>query len=322
MIDITYYDKLLYNFIVKGKVSSASGFTNVFVNSKEKISRRGWEVTLNANVIKDGRWNWNVNVNWSKYARYYRNLDEEYSSKNPWVKVGERVDAYALKDYAKDKDGNHIFNNGRIQFNPYTSVYGYSDPDWIWGFSTDLSYKNITLSLSFDGRVGGLTNSMTESYLWASGSHPNSLTPERAADVAIPGSKNFLGNGVKVVSGKVTYDNYGNVLSDDRVFAPNDVKTVYSQYVKDMHSGIAWGGNGRPADCYSTTFVKLREVSLSYQLPARWLRGWLKSASVAFVGQNLWMWAKDFKYSDPDGGIDNFNDPSVRYLGMNVKLNF
>ena len=322
MVDVTYYDKLMYNFIVNGEISSASGFTSNYVNSKEKISRRGWELSVNANVISNKNWRWNVNANWSKYARYYKALDDKYSSKDPWVKVGNRVDAYVLKDYAKDSKGNHIFNNGRIQFNPYNSVYGYSDPDWIWGLSTDVSYKNITLSLSFDGRVGGLTNSMTESYLWVSGSHPGSLTPERAADVANPGSKNFLGQGVMVVSGKVTYDNYGNVLSDDRVFAPNDVKTTYSQYAQDMHSGIAWGGSGRPADCYSTTFLKLRELSVSYQFPAKWFKGWVKSASVAFVGQNLFMWAKDFRYSDPDGGIDNFNDPSVRYLGMNLNVKF
>ena len=322
MLDVTYYDKLMYDFIVNGKLSSASGFTSTLVNSDEEISRRGWEVSVNANLYENKDWSWNMNVSWSKYARYYNKLDEEYSSKNPWVKKGARVDAYYLKDYAKDSDGNQIYSNGRIQFNPYNSLYGYYDPDWIWGISSNISYKNFTFGFSFDGRVGGLTNSMTESYLWVSGSHPDSLTEERAADVATPGSTNFLGDGVKVVSGKVTYDKYGTVLSDDRVFAPNDVYTTYNRYIKDLHSGIAWGGNGRPADCYSTTFVKLREVSISYKLPSKWLQGCAKSASIAFVGQNLWMWAEDFKYSDPDGGKDNFNDPSVRYLGMNLKINF
>lgn len=322
MLDVTYYDKLMYNFIVKGDISDATGFTNDYVNSDEQISRRGWEISLTADILRGKDWKWDASFNWSKYARYYRQLDDVYSAKDPWVKVGNRVDAYALKDYARDPEGNQIWDNGKIQFNPYTSLYGYSDPDWIWGFSTNVSYKGFTLSLSFDGRVGGLTNSMTESYLWVSGSHPDSLTPERAADVANPGSKNFLGQGVKVVSGKVTYDKYGNVLSDDRVFAPNDVPTTYSQYISDLHAGIAWGGTGRPADCYSTTFLKLREASLSYQIPVGWSKGTLESATIALVGQNLWMWAKDFTYSDPDGGVDNFNDPSVRYIGLNLKLNF
>ena len=127
---------------------------------------------------------------------------------------------------------------------------------------------------------------------------------------------------MKVVSGSVKYDKYGTVLSDDRVYAANDVYTTYSQYAQDMHTGIAWGGNSRPADSFSGTFFKLRELSLAYTLPTHFTRRWAKSASLALVGQNLLMWAKDFKYSDPDGGTENFNDPSVRYIGLNVKVTF
>lgn len=321
-VDVTYFNKLMYDFLVYGTVSSASGYTSAYVNSDEEIVRRGWEVALTGTPIRTKDWEWNISANWSKYARYYKQLDEEYSSDKPWVEVGNRVDAYALKDYARDSEGNHIYSNGRIQFNPFDSCVGYYDPDWTWGISTNVRYKNLSLSISLDGRVGGLANTMTESYMWNSGSHPGTLTAERAADTANPGSKNFLGKGVKVVSGTVEYDSYGNVLSDTRVFAPNDVYTAYKQYVKDMHSGVAWGGAGRPADLYSTTFVKLRELSLSYQLPQRLVKGWAKSATVSFVGQNLFLWAKDFKYSDPDGGSENFADPSVRYLGFNVKLTF
>jgi TonB-linked outer membrane protein, SusC/RagA family/TonB-dependent outer membrane receptor, SusC/RagA subfamily, signature region len=319
-VDFTYYNKLMYDLLVNGSTSEASGFTGSFVNSEEKIARRGIEITVSGTPVQTKDWRWDISVNWSKYARYYKNIDEKYSSDNIWVKKGNRVDAYVLKDYAYDNNGNHIFSNGKIQFNPYYSVFGYSDPDWIWGINSSVAFKDFSLGFSFDGRVGGLTNTMTESYLWTSGSHPKSLTKERELDAATPGSTNFLGEGVKIVSGSVKYDKYGNVLSDDRVFAPNDIYTTYSQYVKDMHDGIAWGGSGRPADCYSTTFIKLRELSLTYQLPKRIVKSWAKNASVSLVGQNLWFWAKDFKYSDPDGGTDNFNDPSVRYIGFNIKL--
>ena len=321
-VDVTYFNKLMYDFLVYGSISSASGYTSAYVNSDEEIVRRGWEIALTATPIRNKDWEWNISANWSKYARYYKQLDEEYSSDKPWVKVGNRVDAYALKDYARDPEGNHIYSNGRIQFNPFDSCVGYYDPDWTWGISTNVNYKNFSLSVSFDGRVGGLANTMTESYMWSAGAHPGTLTAERAADTANPGSTNFLGKGVKVVSGTVEYDSYGNVLSDTRVFAPNDVYTTYKQYIKDMHSGVAWGGSGRPADLYSTTFIKLRELSLSYRLPQSVVKGWAKSATVSFVGQNLFLWAKDFKYSDPDGGSEDFADPSIRYIGFNVKLTF
>ncbi len=322
MVDMSYYDKLMYDFLIRGTISSASGFSNTYINSQEQRSRRGWEVTLNAVPVQTKDWVWNLNLNWSTYATYYTQLDPEFSADNPWVKVGERVDAYVLKDYARDNEGNHIFANGIIQYNPFSTNYGWSDPDWIWGVTSDLTWKDLTLTISVDGRVGGLTNTLTESYMWTSGAHPNSLTEARAKDVANPGSKNFIGNGVKVVSGTVKYDPYGNVISDDRVFARNDVATTYNTYVGSMHAGTAWGGSGTPADCYSTTFFKLRELAITYRLPQKWVSKWAKSVSVGITGQNLLMWAKDFKYSDPDGGVENFSDPSVRYVGFNIKFVF
>ena len=321
-IDVTYFNKDMYDFLVEGPVSEASGYSSSYVNSKERIARIGWEISLTGVPVRTKDWEWTVTANWSKYARYYTQLDDRYSSKDPWVQVGSRVDAYYLYDYARDPEGNLIFSNGDLQFNPFYSCVGYYDPDWTWGISTTLTWKEWSLGISIDGRVGGLANTMTESYMWSSGSHPDSLTPERAAEAADPGSKHYLGQGVKVVSGSVQYDTYGNVLSDDRVFAPNDVYTTYESYIETLHSGVAWGGQGTPADLYSTTFLKLRELSLTYTFPSKLLKGWAKGASVSFVGQNLAMWAKDFKYSDPDWGSDDFLDPSVRYLGFNVKLTF
>ena len=125
-----------------------------------------------------------------------------------------------------------------------------------------------------------------------------------------------------MVSGSVTYDQVGNITSDTRVYGPNDVYTSYKQYIIDLHSSSAWGGNGSPADTYSKTFIKLREISLTYLVPDKYLYKVAQSASISLVGQNVFLWAKDFKYSDPDGGVEDFADPSVRYLGFNVKLTF
>lgn len=96
--------------------------------------------------------------------------------------------------------------------------------------------------------------------------------------------------------------------------------TTYKQYAIDLHNSSAWGGNGSPADTYSKTFFKIREISLTYQFPSTILKGVARGASISFIGQNVFLKAKDFKYSDPDGGREDFADPSVRYLGFNFKL--
>lgn len=323
-LDLTLYKKRMYDFIVKAPISPSSGFTNVYTNSNEERARKGIEITLNATPVKTHDFSWDVSFNWTKYATFFTRLDSQYSVNNrDWVKVGKRVDYYAINEYQTDNQGNTVFNNGVPTYKPILSLAGYSDPDWVWGFNTALNYKNFSLTLSMDGRVGGLAQSTTEMYMWISGNHPNSLTEARAQDAANPGTKNFLGKGVKVVSGAITYDANYHVVSDTRQFAPNDVYTTYKSYISAEHKGTAWGGNPSPVDLYSTTFLKLREVALSYRLPesvTKRIRS--KGITVSAIGQNLIYWAKQFKYSDIDGGTENFSDPSMRYIGFDIKLDF
>lgn len=323
-VDIAYYSKLMYDFIKAAPLTSASGYTGTYTNIDEEITRNGWEVALTGSPIKTADWQWNIGLNWSTFKRVYTKLDPTYSSVKPWIAVGERVDAYIGRQFLRDPaTGEFIYSNGRIQKSAYDSKFGNSDPDWIWGLNSTLKYKDFSLFVSMDGVVGGLMTTMTESYMWAAGVHPNSLTPERALDVATPGSQNYIGQGVKIVSGTVTYDPVGNILTDTRVFAPNDVASTYRQAILDLHAGSAWGGTGTTFDAYAKTFFKLREISLTYTVPNKILQGWaIKGASVSLVGQNVFMKAKDFKYSDPDGGWEDFSDPSIRYIGGNIKLTF
>lgn len=324
MLDVSYYSKLFYDGIINGPISGASGYTSIKTNSAEETLRRGWEVSLNTTPIKNENWQLDLGMNWSTYKRTYSKLDPLYSSTKPWVKEGERIDAYVGREFLTDPaTGSVIYNNGRIAKSGYDSVFGYADPDWLWGVNSTLKYKDFSLFVSLDGVSGGMMTTRTESYMWNTGGHPDSLTEERALDVATPGSQNYIGEGVKIVSGTVTYDAVGNITDDTRVFAPNDIATTYKQAMLDLHAGSAWGGSGTRNDAYSKTFLKLREISLTYTLPSKYLQGWAaKAASVSFIGQNVLMKAKDFKYSDPDGGWEDFSDPSVRYLGANIKLTF
>ena len=324
MVDMSYYKKHMYDFLKYAPVSPATGYSSNYINIDEEIDRKGWELTVTGSPIKSEDWQLDVSLNWSTYARYYTKLDPVYSSTKPWVKVGNRVDALVSRDIVKVPATGEIIcsSAGRIQYSGYDSNFGWTDPDWLWGANTTLRYKAFSLFVSFDGVVGGLMNTRTESYMWQSGVHPDGVTPERALDVATPGSTNYLLQGVKVTSGTVTYDPNGIILTDTRTYAPNDVYTTYSRYAIDLHNSSAWGGGGSPADTYAKTFFKLREMSLTYNLPTNLIKGVAKAASVSFVGQNVLLWAKDFKYSDPDGGAEDFADPAVRYLGFNVKLSF
>ncbi|GAA5039461.1 SusC/RagA family TonB-linked outer membrane protein [Marivirga lumbricoides] len=322
-LDATYYSKRMYDFLRQAGLSPSTGYYNTYVNSSEEITRRGVELTANFTPVISDNFRWDVGLNWSKYARYYTQLDSEYSQDVPWVKVGERVDHFTLQDFLKDSEGNIIHNNGLPQYSPYQSVYGYSDPDAIWGINTTLQYKNFRLGISADGRIGGLAQATTEIYMWQSGNHPDSQTEERYLDATNPGTANYIGKGVKVVSGEATYDTYGNILSDTRKYSPNDVKVGYASYVQTIHKGTAWGGSPSAYDAYDATFFKIREVSLGYNVPKSFTSKFgAQNCSLSLIGQNVFYWAKEFRYSDIDGGSENFSDPSIRYLGFNVDLTF
>ena len=312
--DVAYYQKRNFDTQKSVAVSNASGYYNNLVNTKEEITNKGWEITLGGTPVKTGDWRWDVAFNWSRYRRHYTRIDPEYST-----------DHIVLNTFQRHEETGEMIHdaNGLPLYNTYQSVYGYSDPDWIWGATTTLRWKNLSLSLSFDGRVGGMTQSYTETYLWIAGSHPNSTTEARYLDVTNPGTKNHLSQGLRVASGSATWDAQGNKLTDTRTFVANDVKTTYKDYVGRVHKNNVWGGVASPLDMFRTTFLKLREISLTYEVPAKYCR-MIRSRgiSVSFVGQNVFMSARDFKYSDPDGGTENLSDPSSRYLGFNVKLSF
>lgn len=322
-LDVSYYNKRMYDFLKSTTISPASGYYSNYVNIDEEITRKGIEVSVDVTPFKTEDWQWDLNLNWSKYARYYTKLDDEFSTDQPWVKEGSRVDHYIINDYLKDSEGNIIHSNGLPQYSKFGSKFGNYDPDWIWGLNSSLKYKNWMLQVSFDGRVGGLAQTGTEMYMWISGSHPDSVVPERMLDATQPGTSNYVGQGVKIVSGDVTFDTYGNIVTDTRTYAPNDVAVTYKNYISKYHKGTAWGGSPSPVDTYSTTFFKMREMSITYVLPKDVTNKLnAKNISVSAIGQNLLLWAKDFKYSDPDGGSDDFSDPSQRYLGFNLKLDF
>jgi len=103
-LDISYYEKKMYDFLRSASISPASGYTSNFVNTDEEITRKGVEITVSGTPVKTEELQWDLSLNWSKYARYYTQLDSVYSTDKPWVAVGKRVDHYILNDYQKDPE--------------------------------------------------------------------------------------------------------------------------------------------------------------------------------------------------------------------------
>lgn len=311
--DATYFNTLYYNRTISSTVSSSSGFNTVLINTKEQLKRKGVELSADGTIISTGNFSWNTGLNWSTNRRYYAKLDPLYSSKQQWVTEGSRYDWVSGNEYDRAPDGQLILQNGYPTDSPRATVLGYSDPNWIWGFNNTFKYKNLSLAFSFDGRVGGKSYNNMVGYMWSSGSHIDSDNSWRYDEV-VNGKETYKLEGVKVVSGTTTRDTYGNILTDTRVFAPSTDVISYEDYSRN-YRGVQ--------DYFTQTFFKLRELSLTYNIPTKFIKHvGMKNASIGFVGQNMLLWTKEWKFSDPDVGNDNLNSPSVRYMGFNVKANF
>lgn len=312
----TRYWRLLHNVTSYATISSATGFESRLINTGEQTMTKGHEITVGGTPIKRDDFTWDVIGNLSQNLSYYHKLDPEYSADALYVKVGERTDHYVTRDWERAPDGQIVHNDAGMPVSAVhaSRLYGYSSPNWFWGFTNQFQYKDFALSFSFDGRIKGLSYSTTNALLWQTGAHPDSDTPERYEEV-VNGNRTFIGPGVKIVSGSVTYDSYGQITSDDRVFTPNDEVVSYENYWKRAYSGNR--------NIWDETFIKLREVSLNYYVPstiAEKLKA--KKASIGITGQNLFLWTKEYRFSDPDRGSEDLNSPSMRYLGFNINVSF
>jgi TonB-linked SusC/RagA family outer membrane protein len=311
-VDVAYFDKYYYNQQVSVPISNSSGFSSVLKNTEETYSRRGLEITVDGTVIRNRNFTWSSLINYSYNHRYYVKLDPVYSADNLWTKVGTRLDAYTAADWTRDPGGNIVNVGGKPQRNPFSSQIGYGDPDFSFGFINNFSFGNFIFGLNIDGRIGGLMYDYIWDKMFDTGTNPETDNQYRYNQV-VNGDNSFVAPGVKIESGTVSYDKYGNVISDTRKFVTNDVPIGYQAYARSLNSTIH--------GVMSESFVKLRQLSIGYNIPASVLKytGGIKTASVSITGQNLLLITK-FKFSDPDVDTENLNAPSQRMVGVNIKL--
>jgi hypothetical protein len=215
-----------------------------------------------------------------------------------------------------------VFNasNGYPRTNPYSRQIGWIRPDWNASVINSIRFKDFKLNFQFDGVYGGKVYNQVEDYLWSGGRHPNTVTKEREDEV-LRGQKTMIGQGVVISSGAITYDGEGNVLSDTRKFAPNTTAAYYSEFARRF-------GTTGELTAVDKTFAKLREVSLTYTVPAGVLTKlrFVRSANVSFVSRNLLYFSKD-KNIDKDAvsnesSSQGFQTPSVKSFGLNLNIIF
>jgi hypothetical protein len=199
------------------------------------------------------------------------------------------------------------------------------NPDWSFGITNRFNYKNWGLTVQFDGRVGGSIVNYIQRQTFRGGRHIE--TVQGAMGIAREqdelGIQSYIGSGVQISNGQtIKYDPITGAITNysELQFAPNVTKTFLQDYISRYYAA-------EEANLMSRTYAKLREVSLTYNLPTALLtRTFIRSAAVSLVGRNLLYFAEKSdmdidQFTAPDG-YASLQSPSLRRYGININLTF
>ncbi|WP_345004269.1 SusC/RagA family TonB-linked outer membrane protein [Snuella lapsa] len=329
--DFSYYENTNGPQIYDQQFSDASGWGGIRFNGRE-TQRRGMDFSITGTPIQTDNFTWTSIFNFAKNKNYLTKIpplpDGTPVLNEGFTKLGSELGHYWYEVWERSPDGQLIIDaNGIPRKTPFRVDTGATTPDFEASISNTINYKNFSLNFLLAGSFGGITQDEYEYDLWRTGSHPDAVHPERElsniAYVNGTDPKTMQIPGVAIVSGDVTYDPDGNIIEDTRVFEPSTYKVDYQSWAS-RYAG-AWQNLIK-----DKTFLKLREVSISYRFPKKLLdKTFLSSASISVIGRNLWYWTKDDFYGDLDFYTLPVNSrdtdiqlPSQRSFGFNVNFTF
>lgn len=322
--DVTYYQVINKYQILDLKISKASAFDSRKINGNV-YRTKGLEVSVTGQIIKQQNFKWSSTVNWS---RNVKRLEEIYENNSKYgdLKKGDRLDSYYASVWEKSADGQLILNSetGQPVRNPFPQYLGHLQPDWQFGFTNRFNIKGFTANLDIDGSIGGVMNSVTIEKMWWGGKHPSSVLNRQEQYDA--GKPIYVPKGLIITGGELQRDVEGNVISDTRTYTENTRAVDWQAWSQNYpyQARVTEAENKLFANVFDRSFVKLRRLSVGYDVNKLLKLKQLSGLNASVYGYNLWMWKK-VPYIDPDFGIgndSNLQDPSTRYVGLSLDFKF
>ena len=310
-LDATYYHKATSNQIFNITVSPTTGFTNKAINAG-RISNTGFEALFSVTPVSLANgFNWTSSFNYShnasKVEELYPGISTIVLGQGIFAEV--RVEARQGLPYGTiygqgfdhDSATGKVLTDGGI---PVVSqgfkVFGNIQPKWTGGWNNNFTYKGWNFGALLDIRRGGQIVSETNAVGEYSGVLKSSLRG-REIDWNNPG---VVMDGIDVNTG-----------------LPNTVAVTSETFFQATFPAIE-------PYIFDDSYVKLREVRVGFDLPARWASKLnAQSASIAVTGRNLYTWTDlpnidpEFTYSTGNfQGIEYAIPSNARTIGFNVRI--
>jgi len=310
--DATVYESVTKNQIIDIPMDFSTGYSGAVLNGG-KVRNRGIELTLGGKIIDGNNFKWNSTVNWSRNWNKVMELPEGIDGQqiigtggtaSIIAKVGGTTSAIYGFGFVRSPDGQIVYDNAGLPAYPEEIQYiGDASPKWKAGFTNSFSIGNFTMNVTIDGQYGGIIYSQTHHKLSEQGKL----------------NSNSMGRETGFITGE------GVVQNADGSYSPNtkQVKTAdwYTRYYRRANI---------ESNSFDASFGKLREISLQYNMPKRWLKNsGIQSLQFSIFGRDL-ATVSDFPIYDPETaalngdtilpGIEMGQMPSPATYGFNLSL--
>jgi iron complex outermembrane recepter protein len=353
-LDITYYDGQIRDQILRLTTATSTGAGDV-LNNVGTLRNRGLEVALSATPLLGKKYRWDVTLNIAKNENLVEKLASgsdalihaDYDGNAAVLKsvVGQPMGDIYVHPIEKHANGGLLVDpNGlyRIDGSADKMVKaGNTMPKVVGGLLNTFSYHGFTLNVVIDYRYGGAVMPTGISWLHSRGLTEESLTGMDAAHggktyyVDSNGDR-FATNAASGPNGEKVYDNgifLPGVKSDGE---PNDHLTTNEEYYNTVYNwgGPQYNGNGRyELFVKENTYIKMRELSLSYRLPQS-LASKIKAKNIEFsvFGRNLFFIYRSILDMDPEQttagsrwyqNVNNVGtNPATRTFGCSLRASF
>jgi len=300
-IEGDYYHRKTEDLLLNEPLSSTGGFVS-FSNNVGAMENKGFELTINANPVKTRDFNWTISVNsaWNKnrVTRLREGVDEIIGNPTS-LKVGEDVQAYYIRLWAgaDPENGDPLWftdETRRETTNDFSQAqrvyYKSASPKGFGGVGTSLTYKFITLDAQFNYQYGN--------YLF------------NTWDFIFTGDGAFFGLN-------------HNRKQLERWQKPGDITDV----PRFVAGNATSSNNVSTRYLYRGDFIRLRNISLGFDLPSRLAqRARLSNARLYFRGTNLWTKTFDNDLTmDPEQPVNGQSDlqffnPKSYTVGLSIQL--
>lgn len=334
-LSFTWYKTNNKNQIIQVPTTIASGASTKLINAGN-IQNSGIEVALNVVPVK-GKFTWKTDLNLTRNRNKVVSLtpgitnyllgSTDGSNVEYLISEGTQMGDFYTKSWKKVPSGPYagqpLLTSGGLlqQSNDFEKIGNYN-PDFMLGIHNSLSYGGFTLSTLIDWRQGG------SYYSYAA----KSLIDDGYLDTTIPGRDAEHGglswtdaNGVKRNDGMIMN---GVIANADGTYRQNDVIIAAADYYDNKY----W--KYYQNDTYSATYVKLKEVSLTYVFNKNIMRHipFVSNLAVSLIGYNLATWTAAHNGFDPETtmsistlrylGVGHFALPGIRSYGFKLSCNF